>query len=356
MDLASGGSITSTYYYAEDFLGSSRTMVQHGATSPCFDADFLPFGREKDAVATCTQNDYKFEGKERDTETGNDDFGARYYSSNFGRWLSPDWSSIPAPVPYANLTNPQTLNLYAMVQDNPESSPDLDGHMNTAATASQKVTCDVTDDQGCDYDQVGFLSATERNPDYANYSPDKLASELNDWSKPGEPYALSFTPAAGINVANCLKSLAACQQASQKNGQNTVQMYSIEAHNGTIWLYDKNGNLVGTYQYSTGRNGDTNPADKDNGPLPPGRYTINPSEISEGGFFRTWIDGRDWGGYRVPLHPSSHTDTHGRDGFFLHGGGIRNGSEGCLKVCSVNQDVLFHRLQQSTAPVPVTVY
>ena len=50
----------------------------------------------------------KFEGKERDTETGNDDFGARYYSNRFGRWLSADWSNVPVPVPYANLTNPQT--------------------------------------------------------------------------------------------------------------------------------------------------------------------------------------------------------------------------------------------------------
>ena len=66
--------------------------------------------------------------KERDTETNNDDFGARYYSSSFGRWTSPDWSAIPAPVPYANLTNPQTLNLYAMVSDNPETFADLDGH------------------------------------------------------------------------------------------------------------------------------------------------------------------------------------------------------------------------------------
>jgi RHS repeat-associated protein len=72
-------------------------------------------------------------GKERDLETGNDDFGARYYSSSFGRWLSPDWSSVPAPVPYANLSNPQTLNLYAMVRDNPESFADLDGHCFTRA-------------------------------------------------------------------------------------------------------------------------------------------------------------------------------------------------------------------------------
>ncbi len=119
-------------YYEEDMLGSSRTLVQAGATSPCFDADFLPFGYEKDVTTTCSQN-YKFEGKERDTETSNDDFGARYYTFRLGRWLSADWSSVPAPVPYANLTNPQTLNLYAMVSDNPESFSDLTGHCGTGA-------------------------------------------------------------------------------------------------------------------------------------------------------------------------------------------------------------------------------
>jgi RHS repeat-associated protein len=53
---------------------------------------------------------------------------ARFYSSTYGRFLSPDWSSVPAPVPYANLTNPQTLNQYAFVNDNPESFADLNGH------------------------------------------------------------------------------------------------------------------------------------------------------------------------------------------------------------------------------------
>jgi len=49
----------------------------------------------------------------------------------FGRWLSADWSSAPVAVPYANLTNPQTLNLYSMVADDPESFADLDGHVST---------------------------------------------------------------------------------------------------------------------------------------------------------------------------------------------------------------------------------
>jgi RHS repeat-associated protein len=113
-------------YYVEDLLGTSRVITQSDGTV-CYDADFYPYGGERSYTNTCPQN-YKFEGKERDTETGNDDFGARYYSNRFGRWLSADWSAVPAPVPYANLTNPQTLNLYAMVADDPESFADLDGH------------------------------------------------------------------------------------------------------------------------------------------------------------------------------------------------------------------------------------
>jgi RHS repeat-associated protein len=114
------------YFYVEDMLGSSRALAT-SAGALCYDADFYPYGGEHDYTNTCPQN-YKFTGKERDPETNNDDFDARYYSSAYGRFLSADWSSIPVPVPYANLTNPQTLNLYAMVSDNPESFADLNGH------------------------------------------------------------------------------------------------------------------------------------------------------------------------------------------------------------------------------------
>ena len=113
-------------YYAEDVLGTSRIATDDSG-AVCYDADFYPYGGERPYTNTCSPV-YKFEGKERDIETGNDDFGARYYSNLFGRWLSADWSSVPVAVPYANLSNPQTLNLYAMVADDPESFADLDGH------------------------------------------------------------------------------------------------------------------------------------------------------------------------------------------------------------------------------------
>src|SRR6185312_16243726 len=73
-------------------------------------------------------NHYKFTGKERDTETGNDYFGARYYNSSMGRWLSPDWSATPAPIPYADMSDPQSLNLYGYVRNRPTFSVDGDGH------------------------------------------------------------------------------------------------------------------------------------------------------------------------------------------------------------------------------------
>lgn len=73
-------------------------------------------------------NPLHFTGKERDAESGNDYFDARYYSSSMGRFLSPDWSAKFDPVPYAKLDDPQSLNLYSYVWNNPLSRTDPDGH------------------------------------------------------------------------------------------------------------------------------------------------------------------------------------------------------------------------------------
>jgi RHS repeat-associated protein len=99
--------------------------------------DYLPFGEEVQASQFGRDGRWgpgndsvnqKFTGKERDSESGLDYFGARYYGSALGRFTSPDWSSAPQPVPYANLRDPQTLNLYAYVGNNPLARADLDGH------------------------------------------------------------------------------------------------------------------------------------------------------------------------------------------------------------------------------------
>jgi RHS repeat-associated protein len=147
-------------YYVEDMLGSSRALATSTGTL-CYDADFYPYGGEHNYINTCAQN-YKFTGKERDPETNNDDFDARYYSSAYGRFLSADWSSTPTPVPYANLTNPQTLNLYAMVSDNPESFADLDGHANFTQSNAAIGACTDSGSPACSQ-QMATQNATAQS-------------------------------------------------------------------------------------------------------------------------------------------------------------------------------------------------
>ena len=45
-----------------------------------------------------------------------------------GRFMSPDWSDGPDSIPNAKLANPQSLNLYSYVYNNPLSRVDPDGH------------------------------------------------------------------------------------------------------------------------------------------------------------------------------------------------------------------------------------
>jgi RHS repeat-associated protein len=116
------------YYYFADQLGSSRVQVQDGSTPTlCYDGDFYPYGGERAYTTSCTQH-YKFTAKERDSESNLDDFGARYYSSQYGRFVSPDWSANVTAVPYADFVDPQTLNLYGYVRNNPLAKADIDGH------------------------------------------------------------------------------------------------------------------------------------------------------------------------------------------------------------------------------------
>jgi RHS repeat-associated protein len=116
------------FYYFSDQIGTSRIIVQSGQTTPCYDADFYPFGGEKSPIVNTCPQDYKFAGKRRDSESGLDYFGARYYSSSVGRFIVPDWSQTPSPVPYANFADPQSLHLYSYAHNNPVTLTDPDGH------------------------------------------------------------------------------------------------------------------------------------------------------------------------------------------------------------------------------------
>jgi RHS repeat-associated protein len=115
------------HFHLTDWLGTERMQTTAAGNNEevCYS---YPFG---DGL-TCTGSDateHHFTSKERDTESGLDYFGARYLSSDLGRWMTPDWASKPTAVPYATFGNPQTLNLYDYVENNPNTGIDVDGHV-----------------------------------------------------------------------------------------------------------------------------------------------------------------------------------------------------------------------------------
>jgi len=130
-----GGKLLATYdpdglhFYLNDPLGTRRAQTDYAGVleQTC---QSLPFGNALNCTgSTQYPTEHHFTGKERDTESGNDYFEARYYSSAMGRFMSPDWSAKVEPVPYAKLDDPQSLNLYAYVRNNPLSRVDIDGHL-----------------------------------------------------------------------------------------------------------------------------------------------------------------------------------------------------------------------------------
>jgi RHS repeat-associated protein len=127
------------YYYQADQIGSTRTIVTASGTL-CYDADFTPYGEEllPTGTNTCPQN-YKFAGYERDAETGLDYAFNRYYNSRIGRFMVPD----PPGIKSAQLSNPQSLNLYPYVLNNPLTNVDptgLDTYLIQAAGCAWHVT------------------------------------------------------------------------------------------------------------------------------------------------------------------------------------------------------------------------
>src|SRR4029077_12563104 len=129
--IARRDSLGNVDYYFADHLGTARVVTNATGTIQD-DSDFYPFGGLR-ALRAMSGNTYKVTGKERDAESGLDEFGARYYSSQYGRFMTPDWSAKPMGVPYAQLGDPQSLNLYSYVVNNPLAKADPDGHCSLCA-------------------------------------------------------------------------------------------------------------------------------------------------------------------------------------------------------------------------------
>ena len=149
------------YFALSDWLGTRRQQTDY-AGNPCLTFSSLPYGDGLTPITiSCLSpsedaTEHHYTGKERDTESGNDYFGARYYGSSMGRFMSPD------PLPWIHwqrgneddqnrfegfIANPQNFNMYSYVLNNPLNKTDPTG-MNACGTnndSSCKVTVTIQD-------------------------------------------------------------------------------------------------------------------------------------------------------------------------------------------------------------------
>jgi RHS repeat-associated protein len=129
-------------HFFADALGNARCVYGDGdPDGGC--SDYYPFGGERPIPSCCPTNPggvnvpFMFTGKERDSESGLDNFTARYFGSSLGRFMSPD--------PLAGHTeDPQTLNRYVYVRNNPLNLTDptgLDFYLSCTQSKDNASTC-----------------------------------------------------------------------------------------------------------------------------------------------------------------------------------------------------------------------
>ena len=110
-----------TLFYHNDHLGGVNVitdLTHNGARVQLI--EYLPWGgmsRQEGSVDPT----HGFTGQELDPESGLYYYGARYYDYDIGRFISPD-SIVPEPL------DPQSLNRYSYVINNPVNHVDPTGH------------------------------------------------------------------------------------------------------------------------------------------------------------------------------------------------------------------------------------
>jgi len=145
-----------SFYYHSDHLGSASFLTDEtGAETQ--QLVYLPFGEDwVDMKYNTSQYDtpYKFNGKEKDEETGYNNFGARYYYDWATIWLSVD----PMSDKYPHLTS------YNYCANNPVMLVDPDGRKCVVAEEDQAYVNQLLDENSDNYSK-GFADIYKRLDD-----------------------------------------------------------------------------------------------------------------------------------------------------------------------------------------------
>jgi RHS repeat-associated protein len=143
------------YYRHSDWLGSSR-LASTPTRTVYFDGAYGPFG---ESYAQSGTTDLSFTGMNQDTVSNLFDFPAREYNDIHGRWPSPD----PGGLSVASITDPQSLDRYGYVSDNPLSATDpsglcpdtIGGCRTNLGTRYSSYACEV--ERACGWDPFSLI-------------------------------------------------------------------------------------------------------------------------------------------------------------------------------------------------------
>jgi len=218
---------STTYFIHSDGLGTERVRSNVSGAA-CESIQSLPFGDGMTTSGSCSDvNPFHFTGKERDSESGLDNFGARYDSSSLGRFMSPD----PIYIEAGKLADPQQLNLYSYVRNNPLNLTDPTGMLvdvNCQQVSAAQCSQTVTDFNNRDGAQ--FQVTRDDKTGQLNVSGDVDVSKLSD-SEHALYNAVTDTSATGtINVVGNDSSFDFEKYSGP--GQNTVDRSDLNALNG----------------------------------------------------------------------------------------------------------------------------
>jgi RHS repeat-associated protein len=112
-------------FYNNDNLGSSNVLTNQSGQL-VEKTTYYPFGGIQSGG---TQSKFLYTGQKRDSETGLDYYNARYYNDQISRFTQPD--DI-----VQDLYNPQSLNRYSYVGNNPLRYIDPSGHFSISSLIS----------------------------------------------------------------------------------------------------------------------------------------------------------------------------------------------------------------------------
>jgi RHS repeat-associated protein len=217
-----------TYFIHADWLGTerARTTASGASYETCTS---LPFGDALSCAGSTDPSPMHFTGKERDSESGLDNFGARYDASSMGRFMTPD----PIHVMKQRLVDPQQWNLYGYVRNNPLNLTDPMGLYIVSCTAGSekdKKHCNKAADNFEKQRQKDLNSKTQKVRDAAKAWGDR--GQDNHISVTFKPQAQVDADAHNTDTAN-YKVDAIVKPGTTSDHQGTIQAEFSESLGGS---------------------------------------------------------------------------------------------------------------------------